>query len=285
MRMGKKKGILATLLCSFVLAGCGTPNSEGYDADRFNAIRSISSFTWNYFTEVGPRKEPFSYEGESYFVASKELYFGEGRVSETGLSTSEFHYEITTYPLVYFKDDAEYRGYSDITQYIEDYYLPESATYTINDQEDTVTIVAAPRYVTECFLLLDEKSNRYFWSRYRVYQTETVALQEPEYVSSAQYETSACRYIAKNTPLFQEVLALANKTDANTYYLANPKNPFYFADSGLWMSEHKVAGIQLSFEGNTWKQINYVRDSRAVTVTISNIGSTTVEEYPGTYPA
>ena len=284
MRM-KKKGILATLLCSFVLAGCGTPNNEEYDAARLEAIRGISSFTWNYYTELNPMEESFSSEGKTYVITTKQVYVGEGRVGETGLSTSEYHYGIATYPLIYFEPEAKRLGYSDIVTYIEDYYIVEGGTYTINDQEDTVTIVDAPRYVTKCFLLLEEKSNRYFWSRYRVYQTETAALQEPEYVSSAQYETSACRYITKNIPLFQEVLALQNKTDSRTYYLSKPSHSFYFADSGLWMSEHKVASIQLTFEGNTWKQIEYVRDSRTVTVAISNIGSTTVEEYPGTYPA
>ena len=87
-------------------------------------------------------------------------------------------------------------------------------------------------------------------------------------------------FISANNALFEEVIQDKNKADENGYYVEKPSAEFWYANSGMLLTSHKMDSIKISFDGAAINRLDYVFEGRAITTTISNIGRTSLINRP-----
>ena len=276
------------LFFSFSVVGCGTnPSNEEeitsktVEERRLNALSSMDNYTWNYYTEIRTDSD-LEYNRTKYNLHTKSVYTGEGRITSTNAMTIEDRYDLYTYPIEYVRSISEEKELT-IEQYTQEYMMTGNSSYQIDNQY--VSIKKERLALRKSFVILNLLNNKYFAALIAAYPDANSIVREPEYLSDSDLELSIKNFIPLNIPLFKEVVKEKNKENDNSYKVTNPTPPFYYADSLYSMYDHKMDSIKFIFSGDKLQTIDYVYNGRGVTVSISKIGSTTLETYPGTLPS
>ena len=276
------------LFFSFSVVGCGTnPSNEEeitsktVEERRLNALSSMDNYTWNYYTEIHTDSD-LEYNRTKYNLHTKSVYTGEGRITSTNAMTIEDRYDLYTYPIEYVRSISEEKELT-IEQYTQEYMMTGNSSYQIDNQY--VSIKKERLALRKSFVILNLLNNKYFAALIAAYPDANSIVREPEYLSDSDLELSIKNFIPLNIPLFKEVVKEKNKENDNSYKVTNPTPPFYYADSLYSMYDHKMDSIKFIFSGDKLQTIDYVYNGRGVTVSISKIGSTTLETYPGTLPS
>ena len=257
---GFKKSLI--LLSISFLAACNT--SKATTAQRLQSISKIDNFTFSYHTVIE-------------YPELSIIFDGEGQITKEGLSSSESSYSVYEYELSYIKESADLVKYESVEKYIEDYLLKNGGTYTIDEENNLVTISDPILYYTQNFLTFDLE-NKQLLSTYKVFVNGEAKLineeiLEPEVLTYKDF-------ISENMSLFEEVIQDKNRDDNNSYEIEFPNSYFYYASSGLLLSEHKMSTMRITFEGTAVRNLYYVFHGREISTSISNIGSTVLIKKP-----
>ena len=255
----------------FLIMGCSKtvsePASDTLEGKRFAFIKKLDNYSWKYYTEIANTDS-------SKENLVKTVYIGEGHVTKTGASTEDTYYQEFVYPLEEFRNAAQKEGV-DVKTYIENSYITGNDFYAIDENAQTVTINTYRKYVLKCFVHINGNTKQY--SSYRVFSDDVDLFYESTLESS---ELTYLDYISANYPLYQELLQEKNRIDTNSYRVGKPNSPFYFADSGMILTEHQVDGVRVFFSGEVISGIGYVRDGRDISVSFFDINSTILEDEP-----
>ena len=275
------------LFLSFNVVGCGTTpsneeeiTSKTVEERRLNTLSTMDNYTWNYYTEIHTDSD-LEYNSTKYNLHTKSVYTGEGRITSTNAMTIEDRYDLYTYPIEYVRLLSEEKELT-IEQYTQEYLMIGNSSYQIDSQY--VSVKKERSFLNKSFVILNLLNNKYFATWIAAYPDAISIVREPEYLSDSDLGLSIKNFITLNMPLLKEVVKEKNKENDNSYKVTNPTAPFYYADSLYSMYDHEMDSIKFTFSGDKLQTIDYVYNGRGVTVSISRIGSTTLETYPGTLP-
>lgn len=266
----KYKPFYAFIFLPLLITSCNSfaaPEKGTIEDTRFTSMRTMENYSWSYYTEIP--------NSDSSTGRIKNVFIGEGTVTSLGASTYDNAYSVYVYSLTEIEQASQNEG-TNLEDYLKNNYLGEKDFYEINYEKQEVVINRYRSFSYKCFVKLDENGDRHYSSYLIFMGDQEPKLEEDRILKSS--EPSMMEYLTANDQLLKEVIQSKNATDENSYYVKKPSSPFYFADSKMIMTAHKIDSIKFTFENNIIKYLDYVRDGREINVTFSNVGTTVLEK-------